>query len=248
MVFEGIRNGLAGDTEVTGVLLRAQSAGESMPIPATTRCQEFLASPLDLVVEMAGPAAVAAYGPAVLESGRDLMILSVGALANDPLLQRLLAAGAAHSRKIIIPSGAVAGIDGVAAAAMSQITEISITTSKPPRALISDDPSARAGPVTVEAALVYEGTARRAVELYPANINVAATLSLAGIGFDSTWVRIFVDPALEANVHSISVRGDFGELEATVRNRSSENPKTSVLAGLSILRSLRNYQSVLVVG
>jgi aspartate dehydrogenase len=248
IVFEGIRNGKAGDAEVTAVLVRSESAADSVPVPATIRCEEFLASPTDLVVEMAGAAAVALYGAAVLESGKDLMILSVGALANDTLLERLMTAAARKRKKIIIPSGAVAGLDGVAAASILGITDISLTTSKPPRALVTDDPSIRDGLATMESVLVYEGPARKAVELFPANINVAATLSLAGVGFDTTWVRIFVDPKLDANVHSIAVRGDFGELEATVRNKTSENPKTSVLAGLSVLRSIRNCQATLVVG
>ncbi|HLE97452.1 MAG TPA: aspartate dehydrogenase [Candidatus Thermoplasmatota archaeon] len=196
----------------------------------------------DLVVECASQAAVHAYAERVLAAGKDLVVLSVGALADDALRGRLLAAARASGRRIHVPSGALAGLDGVHAAAVAGLEEVVLTTSKPPAAL--------GLPADLEAArVVFDGPAREAVARFPKNVNVAATLALAGLGLDRTRVRIVADPALKRNRHELLARGPSGEVRVMVDNEPfPENPRTSWLAALSAIALVRRLVSPLQIG
>ncbi|MEM3464355.1 MAG: aspartate dehydrogenase, partial [Candidatus Bathyarchaeia archaeon] len=177
-------------------------------------------------------------------------IMSVGALVDSGLLSEISRTAKENGRKVYIPSGAVAGLDGLKASAIGKIESVTLTTRKPVEGLM-DNPyfMEKTGGKVEKPTLVYEGPAREACRLFPANVNVAATLSLAGIGAEKTVVRVVADPTISRNIHEIEVKGDFGELRVHVENvPSAENPKTSFLAALSAIATLKRLTEPIVVG
>lgn len=221
----------------------ASSLARRLPItvPAFTNIGQFLAvSGLEMVVECASPGAVRAYAEAVLSSGRDLLMISSGALTDTALFHRLAALAEERGRRLIIPSGALGGIDAIRAA-RDRLEEVTLTTTKPPEAL-KGAPGFKEweSREIIEAQVIFDGSALEAIKLFPANVNVGATLSLAGIGPEKTRVKVVADPRSPGNVHEIYARGDFGVMRFTLENRPHErNPRTSYLAVLSVLETLR---------
>ncbi len=205
-----------------------------------------------LVIEASSQLAVEQYSLDVLRSGKDIMVMSVGAFADEELLKEVRSAAEQSGRRIYIPSGAVLGIDGIKAAELGEIKEATLTTRKPPAALAYSAYLEERG-ITLKGLkkprVVFEGSAREAVKVFPRSVNVAATLSLAGIGLDKTKVRIIADPKLRLNVHEIRVRSKAGEFVTEARNVSfPDTPKTSYLAALSAIRTLRRMTEVICIG
>jgi len=207
---------------------------------------------LDLIVESAGAAAARAYAIPVLEGGSDLMMMSLGVMADSNFRDLAVAAAERSSRRILIPSGAIAGLDAVRAASEDVLDEVTITTTKGPASLegapyLRDhgiDLGSAIGPTTV-----FEGSASEAIAGFPANVNVAVALGIAAGALDLVRVRIIVDPAATSTIHRVALRGAFGTLESTVSNLPlKENPRTSYLAALSALASIRSYASRLQFG
>ncbi len=193
----------------------------------------------DLIVETASQSAVKENALKILENGRDMVILSVGALMDKSFYEKLKQVAEDNGATIHIPSGAVTGIDTIKAA-KGHIQSISLTTSKPPQSLdleITDN----------KAKILFEGKASEAVELFPKNINVSSTLSLAsGIDID---VKIVADPNIKYNTHEVRVIGRFGELTTTTSNIScSNNPKTSALAAYSAISLLNSLNKTVKIG
>jgi len=192
--------------------------------------EEFLED-VDVVFEAASQQAVIQYATCILEAGKDLIIMSIGSLFNDVLRKKLEHIARKHHRKIYLPSGAVCGIDGVLAANIEKLDSVTLVTTKPPASL---------GKSVEERTIVFEGTAREAVEQFPRNINVAACLSLAGVGFDETKVEIVADPVETRINHKILAHGRFGRLRAEVENMPNpNNPQSSYMASLSAIATLR---------
>lgn len=242
--------GAAGPVRLAAVLVREPARHTPAPEGAvlTDDPAEFLRRPLDLVVEAAGHAALRAHGEAVLAAGCDLMVVSVGAFADDALLERLLAAARRAGRQILVPSGAIAGLDVISAAAVGGLDEVRITTRKPPAAWRGTPGEAQALAAS-EPALLFEGPAREGVVLFPQNVNVAAALALAGVGLDATRMRVYADPTVTHNTHEVYARGAFGEVHLTLRNvPTPENPKTGRIVVMSVLKAVRNRRAALVVG
>ncbi len=196
----------------------------------------------DIVVEAASQAAVPQVSEAVLKRGKDLMIMSVGALMDRDLYMRICSLAESNGCMVYIPSGAITGLDGLKSASIGRLRKVILTSTKPPAGL-------EGAPYVVEKnmdlrsfkepTLIYEGPASEAVKAFPANVNVAATLSLT-YGQDA-WVRIVVDPKAEVNVHEILAEGDFGRMITRVENvPSPRNPRTSYLAALSAIATLKN--------
>jgi aspartate dehydrogenase len=230
--------------------LAALASGAGCPF--TTDALQLTRYKPDLIVEAASQAAVRAYAVPLLEAGVDLMLMSVGALADPALLERVSTAAAQHGRRVHVPAGAVGGLDVLRAAGGDRIDDVSIVTSKPPRAL-AGAPFFDTHPVDLAAittrTIIYDGTAAEAVRLFPANVNVAAAVSLAGIGPARTRMQVVADPALDRNVHEVTARGAFGEMRIMLANvPSPDNPKTSFLACLSGLATLRRLSEPLQVG
>src|SRR5262245_17401368 len=190
-VARGMKDGVAGEAALVALLVRRPERAVDAPPEAAVSdtVDAFLATPFDVAVEAAGQAAVSQYGEAVLEAGRDLMVVSVGALADDALRKRLVAAARRTGRRVLVPSGAIGGLDMLAAAAVGGLFSVTHTTRKPPAALLTPHqlPEEQAELLALQAPrTLYEGNAREAVRRFPQNVNVTAAVSLAGIGFDNT--------------------------------------------------------------
>ena len=202
--------------------------------------------PIDIVVEAASQDAVKDVALSVLQNKKDLMIMSVGALLDESIYDILSDACKDFKKTIYLPSGAIAGLDGIKSV-KDELESLSITTTKHPRSLkgakffeTSDINLDEINSSTV----VYEGTAKEAVTLFPANINVAALLSLTGIGSERTSVKIVADPNTDKNTHHIEATGKFGKMTFTIENvPDANNPKTSRLAILSAIETLKKYCS-----
>lgn len=211
-----------------------------------------LISRADIVVECASQSAVMEYGLSVLEGGKDLVILSAGALLDPKLLNEFVDEAGEHNCRIYVPSGAIAGIDGLKSASMGSINRVVLSTTKNPEGL-KGAPFVLENNIDLgsfrERTLLFEGSAEDAVRAFPANVNVAASLSLAGIGAKRTMVRVFVDPEAEKNIHELTVEGDFGTLTCCVENVPSPlNPRTSFLAALSAIATLKKITEPLQIG
>ncbi len=209
-------------------------------------------SEVDLVIEAASQDAVAEFGPKTLKRGRDFMILSVGALGDEKLKKEMFKLAKRNGGKIYIPSGAVCGVDVLNAASVANIDSVELETVKPPRSLKDSDYIVKNN-INLnnlnEKMVVFEGSAREAVKAFPRNVNVSATLSLAGPGFDKTRVKVIVDPNAKRNVHRVRIRGAFGILECYVENvPSPENPRTSYLAAISAVATLKRIATGVWIG
>lgn len=197
---------------------------------------------VDLAVECGGHAAVTQHGEASLDAGYDLLVASVGALADQALYDRLVAAARRNNRKLLIPAGAVAGMDGLAAARLAGIDRVRYTSRKLPVAWKGTHAETLCDLEAVSVATEFLRTdARQAATLFPQNANVAATIALAGVGFERTEVSLNADPQAQGNTHLLEVEGPCGSMRIELRNKPfPDNPKTSMLAGLSLLRVIRN--------
>jgi aspartate dehydrogenase len=203
-----------------------------------------------LIVEATAKDAAPPVIRAALERGRDVMVLSVGGLLG--CLDEMCGLADSRGARIHVPTGAIAGLDAVKAAAVARIDRVTLTTRKPPRGLAGAPHIAAAGIDLAriqEPTAIFTGSAREAVPAFPANVNVAAALSLAGIGADATRVQVVADPISDKNVHEIEAEGAFGRLTIRVENvPSPTNPKTSYMAALSAIAMLRRITSTLIVG
>jgi aspartate dehydrogenase len=218
--------------------------GSRIPVLAA----ENLAQSCDLVVECLPPALFRAVACSVIDRGKLFMPLSVGQLLDNwDLVERAKAADA----RILVPTGALIGLDAVRAAAEGTIHSVTMVTRKPPNGLDG-------APYLVERGIslkglqeplkVFDGSARDGARGFPANVNVAAALSLAGIGPDRTRLEIWADPALDRNTHRIEVDADTVKFSMAIANVPSENPRTGRNVALSTVAALRGLVSELKVG
>jgi len=215
--------------------------------PVVVENSHLLSSyPVDIVVEAASQEAVRNVAHSVLQNKRDMMIMSVGALLDESIFDILSEACEHFHKTIYLPSGAIAGLDALKSV-REQLDSVTLTTTKHPRSLkgakffetSNIDLEKINTPTTI-----FEGKAKQAVSLFPANINVAALLSLAGLGSEKTMVKIVADPNTNKNTHNIIAQGKFGKMNISVENIPDEtNPKTSKLAILSAIETLRKYCS-----
>jgi len=209
-----------------------------------TSSSEFKVS--DIVIEAASQAAAKNFSKRIVEYKKDLLLMSVGALADELFLSQLLSVVSQNGNHIYIPSGAIAGIDAIKSV-KGMLDSVTLTTTKNPRAL-AGAPFFNSDPTRLSSmkkkTLIFQGTAADALNKFPANINVAAVLSLAGIGIQETNVKIVADPHITVNQHQIEAAGTFGEMTITVRSiPTPNNPKTSLLAVLSAIECLRSICS-----
>jgi aspartate dehydrogenase len=211
--------------------------------PVCEDINDFFSRKFDLLIEAASQEAAKSVALRALTDGRDVMIMSAGAMIDQAYFEEIFAASEKFDTRLYIPTGAIAGIDAIRSV-RNLIDSITLTTTKNPKALIGapffQSTSTTPGSI-VNRTLLFEGTAADAVKLFPANVNVAAAISLAGIGATRTRVKVIADPNSKTNLHQISVNGSFGEIRIEVDNTPSpKNPKTSYLAVLSALECLRS--------
>jgi aspartate dehydrogenase len=243
----------ASNVSVVAILERAETAaaarGRAGDTPVEDSLNALLAHAPDVVVECAGHAALRAHGAAVLEDGCDLIVSSVGALADEQIDRSLREAAGRAGRRVVIPSGAVSGLDGIAAARAAGLDEVVYTGRKQPRAW-TGTPAEKMidlGQV-VEPTVFFTGNAREAALTFPQNANVVAAIALAGLGFERTTVTLIADPHTPGNRHEIAARGAFGEISTTSLTYTlPENPKTSMLAPFSVLRAIGNLANTVII-
>ena len=203
----------------------------------------------DIVVECVPKAAFAEVAAGAIEAGRTLVTVSGAALlVHDDLVRRARETGAT----IVLATGALLGLDAVRAAAEGEIAEVRMITRKPPRSL-EGAPYLEENGIAIDGLdaplRVFEGTAREGAAGFPANVNVAAALGLAGIGPDRTRLEIWADPGLDRNTHQIVVDADSARLSMKIENvPSEENPGTGKITGLSVIAVLRGLGASLRVG
>jgi aspartate dehydrogenase len=219
-------------------------------VPATclagrvfTTLEDLLATTPRVVVEAASHEAVREFAVPVLRSGADFVCLSVGALANPILRAQIEAAAASTGARLLISSGAVGALDLLSAAAELGLDEVVVEQRKPPASLL---PMSDAHAVT-EPRVVFDGSVKDVVDLYPKTTNVAAAVALAGVGFDATRAVVIADPTLSANRASITATGAFGSFTLRLDNVATANPLTSAIVAASVLATLRRLVGRVVV-
>ncbi len=225
----------------------AAMAGFCRPVPVLPLAR--LGEAAEIVVECAPAAVLRAIAEPALARGRTLIVLSCGALLDN---FDLIDLARRQGGRILVPTGALLGLDAVQAAAVGAIDRVHMITRKPPNGLDG-------APYLVEhgirvagldrALCVFIGTAREAARGFPANVNVAAALALAGIGPDRTTIEIWADPGVDRNIHRIEVEADAARFSMQIENvPSAENPKTGRLTPLSVVALLRKLGSPLAIG
>ena len=225
---------------------------ERLGIGWSTDAASVLGDGVDVVVEAASHEALATTGVRCLRQGIDLVPVSVGALVDSALLASLKDAASEGGSSIHIPSGGIGGMDALQAACIAGVDRVAMTSRKMPRAWKGIPYVEKMG-VDLESlkepCLLFEGPARDCVKEFPQNINIAAVLSLSGIGFDRTMVRILADPSVSLNTHEIEWEGASGKVRIVLENVAApENPKTTYLAALSVLATLRRIRASYRVG
>jgi len=214
---------------------KALKLSKELKINAAKDIDDFLKNDMDVVVEAASQQAVFDYAEKVLISGKDLIVLSVGAFADEEFYDKIRYLAIKLGRRIYIPSGALAGIDAIRAVA-DYVEEVILVTRKNPSSF-----------GVCEKGVIFEGNAKEAARFYPRNLNVASTLGIA-VGFDKVKV-VAIAEEVEENIHEIVAKGRFGEIRIIVKNRKmDDNPKTSYLTALSVIKTLENIKGSIVVG
>jgi len=243
-VYKAIQSG-----KITGYELIAISESNGAPaFDVPNLSFDELCGQCDLIVEALPPSVVPSLCQQVFKHGKDMIIISASALLMHP---EILEQHKASESRIYVPSGALVGIDGVSALAHLGIKSAKIATTKKPRGF-EGAPYIEQENIDLAAiksrTQIFSGNALDAAKAFPANINVAATLSLAGIGPERTKVEIWADPQAKGNAHEITVESEFSTIQARVENLPDPaNPKTSVLAAQSIIQLLHGLNSPLVV-
>jgi aspartate dehydrogenase len=250
-IAHSLDRGIAGYALAAGSASDRDKATERMsqlarPIPVVGL--DELEPLADLVIECA-PAKLLPdiIGP-FLRAGKSVIVLSCGALL---MHEDLVEAARAHGGQIIVPSGALLGLDAVTAAAEGEIRSVRMITRKPVRGLVGA-PYLQQHGIDIEhitdPKMVFSGSAREAAAGFPANVNVAVALSLAGIGPDRTTIEIWADPSLTRNIHRIEVEADSASFAMSIENVPSDNPRTGRITALSAIACLRKMTAPLRVG
>jgi aspartate dehydrogenase len=249
---DAIVRGHAGPIQLVGICdvpanARLQELAGIAGCVATHDPFELLECQPGLVIEAASQEVVRQYAVAFAERGIDLLLMSVGALADEELHERITAAARRSGSIVRLPSGAIGGLDALLAARIGGLDEVTLITSKLPNALAGapffEEHPVDLGRIT-RRTVIFEGRASDAARLFPANVNVAVAVGLAGIGPRQTRMVVVADPALSRNVHRVTARGAFGELNLELSNvPSPSNPRTSYLACLSLISCLQQLSS-----
>ena len=226
---------------------RAAGLAKEFGIPFVVGTAALAAARPDVVIEAASHDAVREHAEKLLDQRISVMLMSGGALADDALRERLEHAARTNNALLYVPSGGIGGLDALKAVCAAGAEEVRIRVTKPPAAWRGIPYVEKLG-IDLDrlpgATTLFEGTAREGVPHFPANVNIAAVLSLAGIGFDRTRLEVVADPALRFNTHFIHIRGATGTIDLRFESVPSEvNPKTAMIACYSALAAFRQFAS-----
>jgi aspartate dehydrogenase len=253
---EHIKRGDLGDADVVAIVGRSSaSRGRELAaeygVAFVTSLAEMLQHKPDVAIEAASHDAVREYCGALLDERIAVIVLSAGALCNDALREGLENSARRSGALLFVPSGGIGGLDALKAACVAGVDEVEIVVSKPPAAWkgIPYVGLKKLDLAQSTATTLFEGSAREGVPHFPANVNIAAVLSLAGIGFDRTRLKVVADPVLTHNTHAIHIRGKTGNISIRLENvPAPENPKTAWLACYSALAALKQVASPIRYG
>ena len=244
------------DSGIDGLRLTAIAVRDPANPPDLTHCANpplvttiaGLEAHCDIVIECAPAHLLPAIAEPFLRVGKKVVILSSGALLSHPELPEL---AARHGGQILVPSGALLGLDALFAAAQGIIHSVKMVTRKPVRGLVGA-PYLEKNNINiadiVEPTLIFRGTPREAAIGFPANLNVSVSLALAGIGPDKTELEIWADPKLSRNVHRVEVESDSASFSMEIQNIPSENPKTGRITAQSVIALLRKLVAPVSIG
>lgn len=204
---------------------------------------------VDLAVDCAGHPALRQHGESVLSQGVNLVSVSSGALADADLFERLAVAATRGGAQLRVVSGAIGALDTLSSASIGKIERVTYRGRKPPRGWRGSPAATKLDLDSLtEATVHFNGSARNAALEYPKNANVAASVALAGIGFDATVVELVADPDATRNVHEIVAEGDFGRFEFRIEGASlPDNPRSSAITAMSVVREILNPSSPIVI-
>jgi aspartate dehydrogenase len=239
--------------EVAAVLVRAPGAASPFPpgpAPAIiTDLDAMWRAGVDLVVECAGHEAVDVYAIPVLEAARDLVLVSVGALAHAAREQVLRDAAVRAGQRLLVPAGAIGCIDWLGAARTAGLTQVLYRSRKPPQAWVGSAAEESVDLAKLSTATTFfKGSAREAALRFPRNANVAATVALAGLGLDATQVELIADPGVHSNVHEIEAASAGGSMATRISGQADpDNARTSVMTAHSIVRTILHRTATVVV-
>jgi aspartate dehydrogenase len=253
----GLKVAEALDRGIPGCVLAAVSAndrgkatkrlahlGHAVPVVTLAELEPLA----DIVVECAPAKLLPAIAEPFLRAGKTVIVLSAGAILSN---EHLVGLARQHGGQIVVPTGALLGLDAVTAAAEGKIRSVRMVTRKPVRGLAGapylTEHNIRIEDIT-EPTRIFKGSPREAAIGFPANLNVAVALSLAGIGADNTTLEIWADPSLERNVHRIEVDSDSATFSMGIENIPSDNPRTGRITALSVIAYLRKLNAPLRVG
>jgi aspartate dehydrogenase len=225
------------------IVVRSSSvAALQAELGASVRVVDKVPADTTLLLECAGHAALKEHVLPALRSGIECAVLSVGALSEVGLPEALEAAALQGATQVHLLSGAIGGIDAIAAAKIEGIDQLTYIGRKPPLGWKgSHAETVLKLDAISQATVFFEGTARQASSQYPKNSNVAATVALAGLGLDNTQVKLIADPDVTENIHEIEINGAFGSMHLVMKGKPlADNPRTSALTVLSALRFLKN--------
>jgi aspartate dehydrogenase len=250
-VVSGLAAGVAG-IELVAVAARdlamAEATLRELGVDAPVKAIDELEPLADLVIECAPAHLLPQIATPFLRAGKEVVVLSAGAILEHP---ELLDLAATCGGTMSVPTGALVGLDAVGAAAEGKIRSLRLTTRKPPAGLVGA-PGVEASGVDLATLTkperIFTGTASEAARSFPANLNVAVALSLAGAGPDYTEVEVWADPGVTKNTHTIVMESDVADLTMTIENVPSENPRTGRITALSVISMLRKREAHLRVG
>jgi aspartate dehydrogenase len=239
--------------EIVGALARpgrSDKARAALPgIEIVESLDELLARKPRIIAELAGQQAVNNYGETILRSGIDFLVISIGALAEPALLQKLKTAADEGKARMLLPAGAIGGVDAIAAMRIGGLQSVRYRSVKPPAAW-RGSPAEQVADLDklTKRTVLSKDSAGEAALKFPQNANVAATVALAGLGFDATEVELVADPDAPGNVHEIEVEGAAGSFAIRLQGKPSRtNPKTSALTAFSVARALINENAAIVI-
>ena len=204
---------------------------------------------VDVFADCAGHSALRQHGAGLLVQGFDLISVSAGALADAELYAELVAAARAGGAQLRVAAGAIGGLDALGAASIGELAQVTYRGRKPPRGWRGSPAESKLDLDSLtEATVHFSGSARDAALEYPMNANVAASVALAGIGFDDTKVELIADPGIDRNVHDILAKGDFGRCEFCIEGMALPgNPRSSAITAMSVVRAILDRDSAIVI-